>query len=293
MGEAWAEEDHPRDPDGKFAAAGGAAGLKAWAGKAAPSAPGPRQWTDTPPPGLASQTYEQHFSGHPEEGGRPSEERVRDVHDPIMREALDKVLPVAPGEQKIAIMTMGGPGSGKSAMMAGTDEKQFVHVDPDAVREHLPEYKAGLAASYRGSAAKTHEEASYVAKQIKAQAIAEGKHLLIDGTGKNGPKMVKEIAALKAAGYTVHVNMAHLTAAQAEPRVAARAEKTGRDVPRDMMKDAYDKIPKNVASVMKAADHFKMYDTSKREAPVVWSKGPKGETHHDREFVERFKKEHF
>jgi len=289
MGDAWAEEDHPRDPDGKFAGAGGVAGLKAWAGKGQ----GPRQWTDTPTAGLRSETWSQHFSAHPDEGGRPSDERSTSVHEPIVHEALDKVAPVAPGEQKIAIMTMGGPGSGKSAMMEGVDKSAFVHVDPDAVREQLPEYREGIAASYRGSSAQTHEEVSYVSKQILARAIAEGKHVLIDGTGKNGPKFVQQIKDLKAAGYEVRVNMAHLTAAQALPRIEARAEKTGRDVPRELVKAAYDKIPKNFQEVSKVADRFKVYDTSRRDSPVVWSKGPAGEVHHDRGFVERFKKEHF
>lgn len=236
-----------------------------------------------------------HYDKDPREGGKPSAERVRDVHEPIMREAL-KAKPAGEHEQKLAIMTMGGPGSGKSSMLRSVDESKFVKVDPDDVRTKLPEYKQATSGDtvYRNASAMVHEEASDISKKILDKAIQNGQHVIVDGTGSSADSMIKKMKKLKDAGYHVHLMFAHLdNPDEAMHRVASRAEKTGRYVPESFVRDAYNKIPKNFEKVAREAHSFAVFDTSRRDAPMVWEKEGNGiERRHDPAFVANFKLQH-
>src|SRR5574338_68588 len=94
---AWAEEDHPRDESGKFTSGGAPKSEK----KEKPV----RQWTDERPEHMPAETWQAHYDKHPDQGGQASKERREQVHDPIIRDALDSVKAPAKGEPKIAIMT--------------------------------------------------------------------------------------------------------------------------------------------------------------------------------------------
>lgn len=244
---------------------------------------------------MAKETWQTHYDRDPRAGGKASAERERTVQQPIMREAL-KAKPAGPGEQKMAIMTMGGPGSGKSSMLKSVDESRFVTVDPDGVRTKLPEYKAATegAKIYRNAAAMTHEESSHIAKRIMSEAIKNGQHIIVDGTGSSADSMLNKMKQLKDAGYHVHLMFAHLNDTnEAVRRVESRAEKTGRYVPESFVREAYDKIPKNFEKIAAEAHTFAMFDTSRKGAPIVWEKEGNGtERRHDPAFVAAFKAQH-
>lgn len=304
-----------------------------------PAKSGTREWTSQLPPGIMDtsktpkgtqpETWHQHYDGHPDQGGRPTPERYAQVHRPIFDHALSKVPSVAPGEKKVAVMTMGGPASGKSSMMRGVDLSKFVVVDPDEIKGQLPEYNkavpkggfnqglsvkgtspgakkaqgaldthdAGRPITYTGAASMVHEESSAMAKELRAHAIAQNKNVLIDGTGANAKNYMKTIADLKSKGYEVHVYMPHADVETGVQRALSRADKVGRVVPEEFIRKAYDVIPKNFEAISQTADHFKVFDTTvpptKDGAPVKWSKSAGQETHHDPDFVQKFKAQHF
>jgi len=283
------EDRHPRDENGRFT--GGALG--AWVGSKISS----KKFTDERPAGMKAETWQEHYDKNPNDGGKPSEKRLKEVQEPIMREALNKVSPVKPDEQKMAIFTMGGPGSGKSSILEKIDKSRFVKVDPDDVRVKLPEYQKATSGGkvFRGAAAMTHEEASDIAKHIIERAIAENKHIIIDGTGKTASSMIAKMKRLKDEGYHVHLMFAHAPVDEGLQRVAKRGQETGRFVPEQLVKDAYATIPKNFAAISKAADSWQVFDTSKAGmgSGPTWEKTPAGDTiEHDRGFVRTFKAEH-
>lgn len=283
----WNEEDHPRGPDGKF---GG--GSSSPAAPHAPPTAGHRVFTDTPPAGLSGkQTIEEHYKN-----GEPTPERKASVHDPIVRAAVDGVQAPGLGEPKVAYFTMGGPGSGKSASLRNVDTSKYVKVDPDAIKEKLPEYQQAIAdrnATYSHAAAMVHEEASDVAKRIYLESLAAGKHVLVDGTGVSAESLARKMDVAKAAGYHVHLAFTHLDDVnEAQRRIDSRADATGRTVPREYVEKAYKAIPRNFANIAKHADSFEVHDSSKRDSPTVWSKTPEAEHIVDPEFVRNFKEKY-
>jgi predicted ABC-type ATPase len=302
----WDESSHPRDDKGRFGGGGGEAkkGLQAFANKVAgiakaDSHPTNRVWSDKLPEGMRTESWMGHYDASPEDGGKPLASRVASVHQRILKEALN-VAPAEPGEQKRAIMTMGGPASGKSSMLKDIDTSRFVKVDPDSIKEQLPEYQKNVADrnnTFRGAAWHAHAESSDVAKTIMREAIKNGNHLIVDGTGRDTKSFLAKMDMLKAAGYTVHVAMPHLPVEQGMKRMSDRAQVNGRYVPDHIVKEAYQTIPKNFSTIAARADSAKLYDASPSKEQggtrlVYEKKGDGREVHHDPEFMKAFKKEH-
>jgi len=257
----------------------------------------PRVWhNDHAANDLPKETWHEHYDKHPDEGGKPTEARKALVHDPIITKAFQGKTPVAKGEQKIAIMTMGAPASGKSSGLNGIDTSKFVVVDPDSIKGKLPEYKKATQDrnnTYKGAAAMAHEESSALAKQITKKAIEEGHHVLIDGTGANQASFLKKLKELKENGYHVHVIGSHLDVGQGLERARVRSGSEGRHVPEEVIKEAYHSVPKNFEAISKAADSFHFMDNRGKESKQVWSKDEDGEHAHDPHFVAQFKAAHW
>jgi predicted ABC-type ATPase len=301
----WAEEKHPRDQRGRFSSGGegppaGAVGK--WASqKTEPISAGrspARNWTDKLPSGAKDESWKEHYNAHPDAGGKPSAEREK-LHDAIKKEFLNVPTREKGDTDKIAIVTMGAPASGKSsavrAFQGEQDFSKFVKVDPDAIKEKLPEYSKFMDPknTYRGAAAYVHEESSALAKGILKEAIAKGHHIILDGTGADAEKYVGKLQALKDAGYHVHVIFPHIPVEEGRKRRDARAEHTGRFVPDRILESAYKSIPGNMSKIAKAADSFRMYDNSGKGPRLVYEKDHTGkETEHDPSYMKDFREKH-
>jgi ppGpp synthetase/RelA/SpoT-type nucleotidyltranferase/predicted ABC-type ATPase len=247
--------------------------------------PTKREWVE----GKQPDTWEDHFDKDPEKGGKPSKERIAEVHQPIVDEALGAATSVPAGEQPTAILTMGGPASGKSSGLATFDKSNTVHVDADAIKEQMPEYIEGVRGGLRDSARMAHNESSYIAKQIRERAIADRKNLIYDGTGRNREPFEETIDKLKAKGYKVTVMMSDLTVEEGLARAQGRAERISRYVPDDAVKGAYQTIPKNFEHFAAKADSWVLFDNHGDKPRAVWT-GSGGKTAiNDPAYVESFK----
>lgn len=243
--------------------------------------------------GLPEQTWQIHFDADPNKGGKPNPERQA-LHDQIMSDYLSKIPSVPDGEQPIVIMMMGGPASGKSSMVRalGIDESQFVMADADAIKERIPEYRVGVRSRARKAAAMAHEESSYLVKKIRADAMANRKNLVIDGTGAKAKSYLDVIPELRKQGYRIQLLMAECDVDVAVPRAIERAEKVGRFVPENFMREAYPNIPNSFKQISPLVDDFHVFDTGNARAGekprALYSKSNGQTTEHDSRWVQRF-----
>jgi phage-related protein (TIGR01555 family) len=306
----------PSSPSAPASSAAKATAAKAAVGKVKPAAiPKVEKWVDHIE-GEPKETWEKTMTGNPDPernpnaaSAKPTPER-QPLHDKIAADYLDKVQPVPAGEEKVAVLTMGGPASGKTSLVKsmGIDESRFVSVDPDGIKERFPEYQKATGGAWKeGDGPRTaakdaafmaHEESSFLAKRIRDTAIEQGKNVVIDGTGANADKFVDMMGQLKEKGYKVKVIYPDLDAEAGIPRMMARAEKTGRVVPEAFARKAYAKIAPNFQKIAAAADSFTMFDARPDMAQggtkLVWSRDSSGkETVHDPGFVAEFKKRNF
>lgn len=233
-------------------------------------------------PGDVKKLRSSYVSGeHIDENGEWTPERKAWQEEQV-ENFLQGVEPAAEGEGEVWF-NGGGPGSGKGGFTSGkinagypptrgvndlTGEMDFagmpnpgaVLIDPDSVKMQFPEVKrmrqsqvdAGVFDNPKGVggnwADQSHEESSYIAKMIYAEAQKRNLPIVYDGTGTNIVGKAKEA---KANGYgKVNANYMYVEADQALASAIERAGRIGRNVPPDIQADQYREMPDKLTGVI-------------------------------------------
>lgn len=186
------------------------------------------------------------------------------------------------------LFTAGGPASGKTETMhVGGVPKDAVNVNPDAVKEHLPEYQALKDAGRADIAARaTHDESSAVAAQISKLAMLNKHNLVVDGTGDSGPgKFAGKINAARAHGYDVEVRYSTLPVGLAKRIEEHRSNKKGgasegRKVPSWFLEDAHRNVSKIFHEEIRHLPvKVNVYDNRVKGRPKLIASKRQGDTH--------------
>jgi predicted ABC-type ATPase len=251
-----------------------------------------------------SRAWIDHVPGHPKttaskykKDGMYTKERA-DMHAEIVDDFLSLAKSVPPEQKPVALFMMGITASGKSTIRNGLKndfgEYGAVESDPDAVKETIPEYQEGVAASAKDSAFVSHDESSEVAGEIGDRALKERKHVIFDGTGKNLKTMREKIEKAQKQGYQLQLMMPHVSPDESKRRADGRAEKAGRYVPHDIIDEAASKVPGNLLQLMNddVFDDLKLYDHEVLGKPKLMVTKRKGEPPviHDKEAFDNFKR---
>lgn len=152
-------------------------------------------------------------------------------------------------DEKQAFFTAGGGASGKSSARFVVDGQELsiedlaaredtVLVDPDAIKEMLPEYQQMRDAGDAYAAYGVHEESSAIAKMIVVEARSRGISIVLDTTGSSGG-FVKKIEAVVNESYEAHVTMVSAPTNEAIMRSVARGDRTGRYLAINSIKHAH------------------------------------------------------
>jgi predicted ABC-type ATPase len=152
----------------------------------------------------------------------------------------------------IAVLTGGAPGSGKTHFLKGfapwMNSDQVYHIDADAVRAKLPEYKGWNADN-------SHEETSDIVKQMLDSIGQPCKHdLVYDGTMNKAKKYLPLVRKLKAMGYEVLVIYMQVPREVSVSRAMERYQRTGRYVPIEVIDEVFDNGLDAYEQVIKEAD---------------------------------------
>ncbi|RTL06461.1 ATP-binding protein [Candidatus Dependentiae bacterium] len=117
------------------------------------------------------------------------------------------------------IFTMGLPGAGKSTVVVSKHESTHVVIDSDKIMASHPEYNPNDPnALYEWAAAEA--EALF----MRSVAARAGKYL-VDSTGTNSERMVRQMTQARAMGFTVRLIYVQCSLATSIKRNANRARK--------------------------------------------------------------------
>lgn len=178
------------------------------------------------------------------------------------RKALHKQLidefkhqrPCVVSGKPIAVLTGGAPGSGKTHFLKGfapwMNSDQVYHIDADAVRAKLPEYKGWNADN-------THEETSDIVKEMLDSIGQPCKHdLVYDGTMNKAKKYLPLVRKLKEMGYEVLVIYMQVPKEVSVSRALERYQRTGRYVPIEVIDEVFDSGLEAYEQVIREADGY-------------------------------------
>lgn len=203
--------------------------------------------------------------------GEWAEERVP-VHDKILREFFseDRVRAATPppGKKPTFIMLGGRGGSGKSQLKGRAyDPDKFIIVDPDKIKEMLPEYQGW-------NANEVHDESSYLADRIVDLAKRAGLNVVLDKTMRGSAGVQHTIQEFKDAGYDFEAHYMFLPRQKAAERAVNRFLTEGRFVLLQVIL-ANRWNEKNFDTARKEASKWSFWDNDVKqgEAPVLVAEG--------------------
>ncbi len=200
-------------------------------------------------------------------------ERVATVQNPILETDFAKALPNQP--EPTSLFMAGGPGSGKSSVLdTGLTEipPDAVTINPDLIKERIPEYDEMKKAGSTYAAAGTHEESSDIAKRETRVANSGGYNSVIDGTGDSGAdKFMAKINEAKAAGRNVKVVMVDLPTDESVRRAQERGRKSGRVVPEAEIRSQHQNVAKNHLVWRDQVDDWEVWDNdvARGQPPIL------------------------
>lgn len=210
-------------------------------------------------------------------GMRFSDERQA-LHDEIVRDATAGIPSQA---EPRYVMMGGGPAAGKSSILGkdGVDvpgEGEGVQIDSDGIKGKLPEYQRMTAAGNADAACFSHEESSFLAKRIQAQAFANRQHVVLDGTADSSDQSVRsKIGAARASGYKVEANYVTVDTNVAVQRATARAATTGRVVPETVIRQTHAGVSRTFPNVAGDFDSVTLFDNN-GSTPRLIARGTRG-----------------
>lgn len=185
----------------------------------------------------------------------PTEQHHQILQEQILQDR--KYIQVTGGhERPKAIILSGQPGAGKGGLVRTALSEMGGNaavIDPDELRSAHPDiHRLRREKPYTWSG-ETHSDASRWAQELRADAVAQRKHLVIDTTMPRAD-VIKE---LKAQGYEVEVRAIATHRLESEVGVDNRFTSDldrrgyGRHVPQEVRSAVYDKLPATLDEVAK------------------------------------------
>lgn len=116
------------------------------------------------------------------------------------------------------VFTAGAMGAGKSYTMRNLVENgrfpliAFITVDPDQIRQKLPEFHLYVDANPELAGALTHKEAGFIAEVLTLAGLQSGKNVMVDGSLRNAEWYKTYFKRLRTDFPMLRLGIIHVTA---------------------------------------------------------------------------------
>jgi len=151
------------------------------------------------------------------------------------------------------IFTAGAMGAGKGYVVGWMQEQgclpleQFVTVDPDAIRQTLPEWEGYVKKDALTAAIKTQKEAGCIAEILGYKALGERWNIIFDGSLRDTEWYKMYFKKLRDNFPGIRLMILHIEAEKESvlKRAEARGKETGRMVPREILEASMEAVPRS------------------------------------------------
>jgi hypothetical protein len=171
-------------------------------------------------------------------------------------------------ERPWVLFTAGPMGAGKSSAMRHLAANglfplhTFVVVDPDRIKSEMPEMPQYVAANRALAGTLTHKESGFIAELVEREAMLASKNVLVDGSLRDADWYSRVFGRLRAhfPQYRIAVLLIQASTERIYERAERRAAITGRVVPREVIDDAIQQVPKSFEVLAPLADYSAVVD---------------------------------
>jgi predicted ABC-type ATPase len=217
-----------------------------------------------------------------------SDLKRKKLHQQIIGEILKQASKQLPHQKPVAYFVGGGSASGKSTLRKrimkehNLDAKYFIGVDPDELKNFIPEYEYLKKTNPIKAAAKVHKESCQIRDQLVERLIADRKSFIYESTLAKPRKYQTIFQNLIQQDYEIHLYITDIPLELAKKRAARRGEIGGRTVPLSVIKNTHKLVPKTFLAVKSLADSYSVYENSHSLKLIV------SKTIKDKEIYEKF-----
>lgn len=160
------------------------------------------------------------------------------------------------------IFTAGAMGAGKGYIRDWMQAQgflpveRFVVVDPDAIRQALPEWEDYAKNDPEKAGDHTQKEAGMIAEVLGYRALRDRLNVVFDGSLRNASWYKLYFQKLRHNFPGIRIMILHIVADREDTlkRAEERGRKTGRYVPRQTLVDSMEAVPKSIAELAPFAD---------------------------------------
>lgn len=191
------------------------------------------------------------------------------LHKQIVEDIIKSAGETNKTGKPVAILLGGGSASGKSTLRRTVVDETLkgksmtaATVDSDEIKDRIPEFDLYKKQDAETAAYRVHEESSDISAYALDELIRGNKNFIFDGTMKNVKKYEDMVSRLKDAGYEVHIVIADVPLDVAIERSDARAKRSGRKVPHDIIKASHTGVPKTFTKLKDVVDSYSVFDNS-------------------------------
>ncbi|MHA7097257.1 zeta toxin family protein [Priestia megaterium] len=194
----------------------------------------------------------------------------RTLHEQIIAEILEGSL--VGNTNPESFLVGGGSASGKGYATRlvidayKSEGTRVVHIDADAIKEKLPEYKEYISSVDREvvkqAAMVVHDESSDITDELLDICIKENRHFIFDGTMKNEEKYTRIISKLRKKAYRIRAFVVDIPMEVALKRAEQRFDDTDRFVPEHIIRESHKKIASTFLSIKDRVDGYALYDNT-------------------------------
>lgn len=210
------------------------------------------------------------------QNGKYSAERYKNVHKRIIDAIVGTPQKRGKDRKDKTMWVLGGaPGSYKSSLrrdgfMGMPGRTDASHIDPDEIKEMIPEFKEWIDSGEIGAANYVHHESRDISKEALAEAYDQGTDVVYDTSGQFG-RGGQDLEKARSLGYSV---VAHYTTGDINEflkGVKERAEATGRYIPDGKVEQIANNAPSYAEEMLGKGlfDEFYLWDTTKQGERVL------------------------
>lgn len=171
------------------------------------------------------------------------------------------------------IFTAGVMGVGKGYVLKKMDRSKqinlqdYLWIDPDQLKDELPEMKTYVNLDPKTAGTKLHKESGFIQEIILSEALKQNKNIIVDGslTSLIRHKMLFESIQRDYPQYTIEIIYVIADLEKIQARIQRRGDATGRFVPMEKVEQAFHQIPKTVEALAPLVSKVLIIDNNKEE----------------------------
>ncbi|CAK0879498.1 unnamed protein product, partial [Prorocentrum cordatum] len=160
------------------------------------------------------------------------------------------------------VFTAGAMGAGKGYVVRWLDKmgylplKDFVVVDPDQIRQMLPEWERYVKHDPASAGAKTQKEAGHIAEILGYKALRHRYRVIFDGSLRDAKWYMRFFEKIREQFPGIRIMILHILSDKDEVirRAEQRGKTTGRVVPTETLLASMEEVPESVRALAPYCD---------------------------------------